>query len=200
MLAPGLRIEADFILWHQRKVIHGLDHRAELVFGEAKSFRGENSEERNAVADAFEVKDVERMKQLAIRFPGAILVFATMKQAGDLSQTEIGRIAKLAAWGREYIHERKQTRAPVILLTGLELFAPYSFSEAWRTAGGRHAEMVNAHRGYTDNLRILADMTQQLYLNMPPYGEWLQTKWDKRNRHRHLRRDAAAPTHGGGGP
>ncbi|QRG78658.1 hypothetical protein [Citrobacter sp. R56] len=187
-LAPKQRVEADLILWYQRKIRNGLDHHAELVFGEAKSFRGENSEEKNAVADAFEVEDVERMKQLAIRFPGAILVFATMKQAGDLSPAEIKRIAKLAAWGREYIHDRQQTRAPVILLTGLELFAPYSLSEAWSSAGGRQAEMRNEHRGYTDDLRILADMTQQLYLNMPSHSEWLQAKWEKRN----LRRQQAA--------
>ncbi|MEG9306297.1 hypothetical protein V6S20_10995 [Klebsiella pneumoniae] len=81
-MAPKQYIEADLILWHRRKVFNELDHHAELVFGEAKSFRGENSEEKKAVADAFEVEDVERMKQLAIRFPGAILVFATMKQAG----------------------------------------------------------------------------------------------------------------------
>ncbi|MGR2857839.1 hypothetical protein FY046_17550 [Erwinia sp. 1181_3] len=197
-LAPKNHIEADLILWHQRKVFNGLDHHAELVFGEAKSFRGENSEEKNAVADAFEVEDVERMKQLAIRFPGAILVFATMKQAGDLSPAEIQRIAKLAVWGREYIPERQQTRAPVVLLTGLELFAPYSLYEAWSTAGGRHAEMGNGQRGYTDDLRILADMTQQLYLNMPSHSEWLQAKWKKRNQRRLLRQSAAVPAEDAG--
>lgn len=138
------------------------------------------------------------MKQLAIRFPGAILVFATMKQAGDLSPAEIQRIAKLAVWGREYIPERQQTRAPVVLLTGLELFAPYSLYEAWSTAGGRHAEMGNGQRGYTDDLRILADMTQQLYLNMPSHSEWLQAKWKKRNQRRLLRQSAAVPAEDAG--
>lgn len=180
-LAPKQRVEADLILWHQRKVSHGLDHHAELVFAEAKSFRGENSEEKNAVADAFETEDVERMKQLAIRFPGAILVFATMKQAEDLSQAEISRIAKVASWGREYIDKHRKTRAPVILLTGLELFAPYALSKTWRDKGGRHAEMENGRRSYIENLRDLADMTQQLYLNMPSYSDWLRAKWEKRN-------------------
>ncbi|MEB7544120.1 hypothetical protein [Enterobacter huaxiensis] len=197
-LAPKQYIEADLILWHRRKVFNELDHHAELVFGEAKSFRGENSEEKKAVADAFEVEDVERMKQLAIRFPGAILVFATMKQAGDLSPAEIQRITKLASWGREYIHERRQTRAPVILLTGLELFAPYSLSQAWDAAGGRHAEMGKGHFGYTDNLRVLADMTQQLYLNMPAYSEWLRAKWEKRNQRRQVRQAAAVPARDAG--
>ncbi len=92
-----------------------------------------------------------------------------MKQAEELSNDEISRIAALAEWGREYISERRQSRAPVIILTGTELFAPYSIHEAWEKAGGKRAEIARSAWVRTDNLRVLADLTQQLYLNMPSY-------------------------------
>jgi hypothetical protein len=151
-----------------------------LVFGEAKSFGGGNREEKDAIKDVFRDDDIENLKKLAIRFPGSILVCATMKQAGKLSMDEVTRMAALAEWGREYISESHQTRAPVIVLTGIELFAPYSLHEAWEKVGGRHAEFLRPGWVRTENLRVLADLTQQLYLNMPSYSAWLEEKWRKR--------------------
>jgi len=40
------------------------------------------------------------------------------------------------------------------------------------TLGGNHAEFINAGMILTDSLRVLTDLTQQLYLT-PPYSEWL---------------------------
>lgn len=180
-LAPNDKVESDFILWYQRKELFGNDYPTELVFGEAKSFRGENTGERRDIPDAFQTHDIEKMKKLAERFPGSILVFSTMKQAGDLSRDEVDGIATLAEWGREYIRERRETRAPVIVLTGTELFAPYSLREAWKKVGGEHARLIEPAFVRTDNLRVLADLTQQLYLNMPSYGAWLDEKLRKRS-------------------
>ncbi len=104
-LATGKKSEADFILWNQRKEMFGTDYPTEVVFGEAKSFG----------LDVFKESDISKMKLLAEAFPGSILVFATMKEAEELSQEEIKRLRKLAEWGREYDKERKQTRAPVIM-------------------------------------------------------------------------------------
>lgn len=178
-LAFKSNVEADFILWYQRKEFFGNDHPTELVFGEAKSFRGATSEEKRT-KDAFRADDVERVRKLAVRFPGSILVFSTMKQAHELSKHEVTRIAKLAEWGREYVKERRQTRAPVIVLTGTELFAPFSLEDAWESVGGRHAELIKPGWVRPGNLRVLADLTQQLYLNMPSYGTWLDMKYKKR--------------------
>jgi len=202
-LALNNKIEADFILWYQRKQSFGNDYPTELVFGEAKSFRmtlpkskvaetlvaelGINKSEAQRVAevlrkdvfrvkDAFVPEDIERMKALAIRFPGSVLVFSTMKQADELSKDEIDLISDLAIWGREYVDERRQTRAPVIILTGTELFASFSLHETWKRKGGRHAQLGEAIRGHADNVRVLADMTQQLYLGMPPYVTWLEAR------------------------
>lgn len=185
--APNDRIEADFILWHQRKVMFGNDFPTQLVFGEAKSFRGENAEERREIDDAFDQRDVDRMKRLATEFPGSILVFSTMKKPEELSDDEIARISKLAEWGREYVRERRQSRAPVIVLTANELFAPYSLLEAWAKLGGKHEEFANTGMIRTENLRVLADLTQQLYLKLPPYGEWHQAKWESRDARRNTR-------------
>jgi len=170
-LPSGKKLESDFILWNQRKEIYGNDHPTEIVFGEAKSF-GE---------DSFKKIDVDRMKLLAEYFPGSILAFATMKEPEELSQEEISRIRKLAKWGREYGKERKQSRAPVILLTGTELFTAYSLVNTWKEKGGKFENLIEpaSVRVRLGNLRILADLTQQLYLDMPSYDEWCEEKWKK---------------------
>ena len=153
-LSTHKMVEADFILWYQRKEDFRTDYPTETVFGEAKSF------------SRFEQKDVDNMKLLAQKFPGSILVFATMKE--ELSQKEISRIKKLAEWGRKYDKERKQTRAPVIVLTETELFTEMFFEKSWEDKGGKHKDLIQSWKG-SSNLRLLADLTQELYLGMPPY-------------------------------
>ncbi len=145
-------IEADFILWYQRKEFVGNNHPTDIVFGEAKSYGRETK-------DAFEPKDVERMKTLAIRFPASVLVFSTMREAGDLTSAERNSIRELAEWGREYIKERRQIRAAVIILTGTELFASYSLSQTWKEKGGNHAQLSELWSTRMDNLRVVADLT-----------------------------------------
>lgn len=167
-------VEADFILWYQRTEIFGLDHPTEIVFGEAKSFGRE----------VFQEDDVMRMKYLAEEFPGAVLVFATMKESDELTSDELTRLRKLAEWGREYISGSRHTRAPVILLTGTELFTGYSLDSVWKEKGGKHEQLSSPGYLQLDQLKILADLTQQLYLGMPSYSNWLQAKWAARRERR----------------
>jgi hypothetical protein len=51
-------------------------------------------------------------------------------------------------------------------------------SESWRKKGGKHAQLGEAVRGWTNSygLRVIADLTQQLYLSMPSYATWLQAR------------------------
>jgi len=170
-------VEADFILWYQRKEILQPDHPTEVVFGEAKSLG----------RDVFKDDDVDRMKVLAEAFPGAVLVFATLKEATELSRNEILRIRKLAEWGREYDRTNRRTRAPVILLTGTELFMPHDLRDSWKRKGGKRAALLEP--GYIDinHLRTLADFTQQVYLDLPSYHEWLDARWKKRAARRNQR-------------
>jgi len=166
------KIESDFILWFQKMQMFEIDYPTEIVFGEAKSFG----------KDVFRKKDINNLKFLAQNFPGAILVFATMKEACDLSKEEIAHLRKLAEWGRVYNKEKNQTRAPVVILTGTELFTPYSLEYSWKKKGGKHAKIIS--RAYVstrlNDLQILADLTQQLYLGMESYDEWIKNKWNKK--------------------
>jgi len=114
---------------------------------------------------------------------------ATMKDASELSKDETKRIRKLAEWGREYDKERRDTRAPVIVLTGTELFTPYLLEEVWKEKGGQHKQLIGPAYVHLENLKTLADFTQQLYLGMPSFGAWREQIW-KRKRERRLRAQA----------
>ena len=103
-----------------------------------------------------------------------------LKEAEELSQEEITRIRKLAEWGREYDRERKQSRAPIIMLTGTELFTTHYLDISWKEKGGKHKELIEPAWIRTDNPRILADLTQQLYLGMSASGTWREEKWKNR--------------------
>jgi hypothetical protein len=177
-LSPSRKVEADMIAWYQRKRVLGLDQPIDIVFGEAKSFGRE----------AFQNEDIENLKTLAIRFPGAILVCATMKQASEFSESELLRLRRLALWGREYMPRTWKSRAPLIILTGNELFCPYRLELAWKEMGGKHQELIEPAYVRTDSLRVLADLTQQLYLGLPSYSDWQSAKWnrirERRNRSR----------------
>lgn len=64
-----------------------------------------------------------------------------------------------------------EPRARVIILTGVELFADHNLSHSWRERGGRHAELSAPADVRIDDLRELADMTQQLYLGMDSFHD-----------------------------
>ena len=168
-LPGGKDVEADFILWYQRKQLLQPDHPTEVVFGEAKSLG----------KDVFKDDDVERMKVLAEAFPGAVLVFATLKEAAQLSKNEISRIRKLAEWGRDYDRVNRRTRAPVILLTGTELFTAHFLQDSWKSKGGKRASLIEPAHVEISHLPTLADFTQQVYLGMPSYYEWSEARWKK---------------------
>lgn len=163
-LASGKKCETDFMLWHQHREIWGRSSPTEMVFGEAKSFG----------RDVFKQYDVDQMKLLAQTFPGSILVFATMKRAEELSPDEIVRLRRLAEWGRGTDRQLRKSRAPVIILTATELFCAYDLALTWKDKGGTHATLIEPAgvAGRLDNLGVLADITQQLYLNLEPYGVW----------------------------
>lgn len=113
-LEKNKEIEVDFLIWYQDKDSLSLNHDAKFIFGEAKSY-GYNGE-------AFSQTDVDRMRELAERFPGSYLVFSTFKES--LSKSERILISKLAKWERAFVGDGNDTmKAYVIVLTGTELFA-----------------------------------------------------------------------------
>ena len=160
-------LEIDFACWFQQKSYGLRNNEPVFVVGEAKSF----------AKNSFSADDVARLKRIGERMPGTFLVFATLKS--ELSGAERVWIARLAKWGR-LPSTNNRPRNPVIVLTGTELFAPHSISEAWREAGGKRQALAEPGYVRMDNLRTLADLTQQVYLELQPVEEWLIEYWKNR--------------------
>ena len=149
-----LKQEIDFTFWYLRDHLIDQDEEPVLVFGEAKSF----------ATQSFKPEDINRMEILATKFPGAFFVFATLKDT--LSDDERSMIGKLALWGREPLANGLQ-RAPVIVLTGTELFSDWHVTQAWKDCGDKRGQFAAASYLQLDNLWTLADITQQVYLGLP---------------------------------
>jgi hypothetical protein len=175
--------EIDFAFWYQKEQLVEREDRLQLVFGETKSFGRE----------AFDERDVDTMKRLAASFPGSFFVFSTLKD--ELSDAEKTAIAPFAIWGRERGVDGRP-RAPVIVLTGLELFASWHVEQCWKDLGGRHAAFVAHPATQLSTLQNLADFTQQLYLGLPdPYAE-LRARLGTPRAAAHLDAEDEAPSEG----
>jgi hypothetical protein len=145
--------EVDFVFWYRRDRLLEQDEEELLAFGEAKSLAKES----------FKEEDIQRMERLARAFPGAFLVFATLKDS--LSDDERSAIGNLALWGRELLPTGRP-RSPVIVLTAMEMFSEWHIKQTWENAGEKYKQITSAHV-WLDNLWDLADLTQQLYLDLP---------------------------------
>jgi hypothetical protein len=146
--------EVDFTCWYRRRALFGRSEEPVLAFGEAKSF----------ATEGFKTADIERMQKVADRFPGAFMVFATLKE--DLSETEKSLIGDFAMRGRERL-DNGRPRSPTIVLTGTELFTSWHIDHTWQERGGQHARFGEPVHMRLDNLWTLAEVTQQLYLGLP---------------------------------
>lgn len=155
-------LEADLGIFYQ-KMIYGREKR-ELIFAECKTY------------NLFENIDIDRMKTLAKSFPGAVIVFSTLRN--HLTEKEKKLIRPLANNGRRYWRDNKSYN-PILVLTGTELFSGRSINEAWKNKGGRHNEFASTHH-YIADLLPLCDLTQQLYLGMSSWHEWQKSRWDRR--------------------
>lgn len=168
----GEKIEVDFGLLWRNSVWY--DRDIYVIFGECKTFND------------FQQSDVQRMRKLAKNFPGAVLVFCTLKDI--LSKPEKSLIQKIANFGRK---PWKGDRAmnPVLVLTRIELFNDSPPPFCWEKAG-EHYEKFIAGSGYINTLGDLCDATQQLHLDMPPRVDFLKQRWEKLSaRHRKPSRD-----------
>jgi hypothetical protein len=151
--AAKRQAECDFALWYRpREVAPQPDAEPTLIFGEAKSFG----------RDTFQPKDVARLWRLWMRFPCAFMAFATLR--GTLEDAEVRRIRRFASAARA---AAKLSVAPIIILTGTELFAAYSVEASWKESGGERAALLaSQRRGLADPWR-LAELTQRVYLGVP---------------------------------
>ncbi len=141
--------------------------RTELVFAECKSY------------NEFTRRDASRMGAVAGEFPGVVLVFATLRDC--ITDKEKRLLRPVVNRGRRYWKAERPFN-PVLVLTGTELFSWKSPTNTWEDKGGRHAAF--RHRWFESDLIKLCDATQQLYLDMDPWYDWLEDKRAKRTRRR----------------
>ena len=156
------KIEADLGLFFNPQVFGR--NSTVLLFAECKSY------------GRFEQRDVERMTNLGAEFPGAILVFSTLRK--ELRDNEKRMLWPAANRGRKY-SAQDPNHNPVLVLTGIELFEDGGPPECWRNAGGKFAEFADSSRGLRGMLE-LCDCTQQLHLDMNPYHEWFRNQSERR--------------------
>lgn len=82
----GKTLEADLAMFWQDAIFG--ERKDGILFSECKTY------------DSFKAKDFKRMRQLAKSFPGAVLVFSTLRKS--LTKKEIAGIAVIAKAGRKY--------------------------------------------------------------------------------------------------
>ncbi len=161
-------LEADFAFLWQESVFG--ERRDGIVFGEAKTY------------GPFAQKDFRRMRQLARAFPGAILVFITLRDS--LSSAEKREITRIARVGRKQWKPERPLN-PVLVLTGTEVLnrhaPPYCWPEPARTQFQQRLH----------GLLALCDATQQIHLGLPSWQEDWQKAWDKK-RARFLQKQKAS--------
>jgi len=156
----GAQIEADLGLF--LKEVHYGRTTIETVFAECKTY------------DHFRQVDVKRMLALAKDFPGAILVFATLRK--ELTENEKKLLRPFVNRGRKY-WKAERPYNPVLILTGTEIFADFRPEYSWKDATPAHTAMAQKTQGHLSLLE-LCDATQQLYLDMKPWHEWLRERWN----------------------
>ena len=154
------KIEVDLGLLFQGMKF--LSSNIEIVFAECKTF------------NEFKVKDIRKIKAVARKFPGAVIVFATLKDS--LTKKERKLLLPFVNRSREYWQAGRPYN-PVLILTGIELFSDLRPPHCWKEAGGTYADFAKKYR-YFHNLLTLCDATQQLYLGLPPWHEWLRKQWE----------------------
>jgi hypothetical protein len=151
------KVEIDFAAWYQRNHLFRVGTDPVLVIGEAKSFA------LNAITQ--EVTD--DLKRVVSRFPGAFMAVAVLKS--DFSPKEKKRLTSLARWGRRTSHEGWPIH-PLIVMTGTELFANWYIEQAWKNKGGKAKALVEPAYINTSDPYTFAELTQQLYLDLPPFS------------------------------
>ena len=166
----GESLEIDFACWYVREHTFGLGEEPVFVLGETKSFAEE--------AIGHDV--VRKLKLIGSTLPGTILVIAVLKE--ELSDNEKQRVGRLALWGREPLVDGRW-RAPLVVLTGTELFAGNGVDDEWKDRGGLRQQLAEAPNVRIANLVTLADLTQQVYLDLPNYWTWFEDRRKKRLGH-----------------
>ena len=146
----GTDVEADLALFFQESRF--LYPKTELIFVECKTFK------------SFEEEDTKRMLNLGKQFPGAVLVFATLKES--LSDDEKRIIKDMVNCNREN-KKNKRPFNPIMILTGTELISDAHFTLSWESTTDIRSEFTPKITGVGPRVLLeFCDVTQQVYLDM----------------------------------
>lgn len=159
--SPGkVKLEADLAMFW-RDGSYG-ENTAGILFGECKSY------------GLFKPKDFHRMRYLAETFPGAILVFSTLRES--LTREEIAALTRLAKFGRKYWKAERPIN-PVLVLTGAELLTWKRPPFCWNEELKKRFQSVHS-------LISHCNASQQIYLGLPSWEDEWHTAFERRNRAR----------------
>jgi hypothetical protein len=152
-------IEADFAMFWQESLFG--EKKDGILFGECKTY------------GQFGEKDFERMRYLAKTFPGAVLVFSTLRKS--LTKKEKIGITRIAKAGRKYWKAERPIN-PVLILTATELLdwsgPPYCWEDS-----------VKQKFNHISGLLSVCDATQQIYLGLSSWNtEWHEKREEKNQR------------------
>jgi hypothetical protein len=148
-----------------RESSHNREGEVRPVFAECKTY------------NKFEKSDVDKLDKLAERFPGSIIVFATLRDS--LTDKEKKLLKPLVNKCRRYWKADKPHNH-VLILTKTELFADLSIDYAWKDASDEKYKKFAERTFYTDRLLHICDATQQLYLGMRPWHDEIREKFEKK--------------------
>jgi hypothetical protein len=149
-------LEADFAMLWEESVYGG--RKDGIIFGECKTY------------GRFGRKDFDRMRYLAKTFPGAVLVFSTLRKS--LTAKEIAGITRIAKAGRKYWKAERPIN-PVLILTSTELLSWVSPPHCWEDSLKNKFDRIAG-------LLEVCDATQQIYLKLDSWHADWQKKWEKR--------------------
>lgn len=153
----NVQLEADFAMFWREIFRDGSEG---LLFGECKTY------------GLFETRDIERMRSIGTAFPGAVLVFSTLRES--LTKTEIMALSRLAKSGRKHWKAERPVN-PVLILTSTELMGWRRPPYCWDEAQQKRFENVR-------DLLSFCDATQQLYLNLPSWHDDWHKRWEQHGR------------------
>jgi hypothetical protein len=164
----GKKMEADYIVFYQPDAFENR-YDPVLILGEAKSF---------GQGDLIKTKDISRLKELALCFPGSFLAVSVLRN--EFTDSEKALLRQLVRWTRK-LAEDGGPRNRVLLLTGHELLCQSgSISQKWRQIGGKHAEFSGLHN--TRSLKDVAESSIAIHLGMPSFENERHAAWNKRTR------------------
>ena len=152
-------IEADLAVLFREFRFSNSSKTPRILFAECKTY------------NQFAEKDIKRMELIAKEFPGAILVFATLRR--ELMKKEKQIIRRIAEKGRK-LNDLYKQRNPVLVLTGNELFNTWWPPEEWKTKSDQFIKFAN-FRGRHD-VDSICEISQQLYLEMDSWSDWYEKR------------------------